>query len=80
MLIPETEISIFGLSRLVADTNLVLLGTGAGPDVDTQYLFAKDVLDCTTGVMRGEWCERDADVRTVIAPDVATIFNCRHSL
>tara|TARA_R110002111_G_scaffold243532_1_gene305524 strand:+ start:110 stop:919 length:810 start_codon:yes stop_codon:yes gene_type:complete len=30
-------------------TNLVLLGMGAGPHADAQYLFAEDVLGCTTG-------------------------------
>jgi 3-methyl-2-oxobutanoate hydroxymethyltransferase len=30
-------------------TNLVLLGMGAGPYADAQYLFAEDVLGCTAG-------------------------------
>jgi len=30
-------------------TNLVLLGMGAGPHADAQYLFAEDVLGCTRG-------------------------------
>ena len=30
-------------------TNLVLLGMGAGPYADAQYLFAEDVLGCTRG-------------------------------
>lgn len=30
-------------------TNLVLLGMGAGPYANAQYLFAEDVLGCTTG-------------------------------
>jgi 3-methyl-2-oxobutanoate hydroxymethyltransferase len=30
-------------------TSLVLLGMGAGPYADAQYLFAEDVLGCTSG-------------------------------
>ena len=30
-------------------TNLVLLGMGAGPYADAQYLFAEDVLGCSSG-------------------------------
>lgn len=30
-------------------TNLVILGMGAGPHADAQYLFSEDVLGCTNG-------------------------------
>ena len=35
--------------EIARHTNLVLLGMGAGPHSDAQYLFAEDVLGCTRG-------------------------------
>lgn len=34
---------------LARNTSLILLGMGAGPGADAQYLFAEDVLGCTDG-------------------------------
>lgn len=36
-------------AEIAKRTNLVLLGMGAGPHADAQYLFAEDVLGCTRG-------------------------------
>ena len=36
-------------AELAKRTSLVLLGMGAGPHADAQYLFAEDVLGCTRG-------------------------------
>jgi 3-methyl-2-oxobutanoate hydroxymethyltransferase len=36
-------------AEIAKRTNLVLLGMGAGPDADAQYLFAEDVLGYTRG-------------------------------
>lgn len=38
-------------AEIAKRTNLVLLGMGAGPHADAQYLFAEDVLGCTRGHM-----------------------------
>lgn len=36
-------------AEIASRTQLVLLGMGAGPHADAQYLFAEDVLGCTRG-------------------------------
>ncbi len=36
-------------AEIAKRTSLVLLGMGAGPHADAQYLFAEDVLGCTRG-------------------------------
>jgi 3-methyl-2-oxobutanoate hydroxymethyltransferase len=36
-------------AEIARRTSLVLLGMGAGPHADAQYLFAEDVLGCTRG-------------------------------
>lgn len=36
-------------AEIASRTKLVLLGMGAGPHADAQYLFAEDVLGCTRG-------------------------------
>lgn len=36
-------------AQIAKRTTLVLLGMGAGPHADAQYLFAEDVLGCTRG-------------------------------
>lgn len=37
------------LTFLSKNTPMIMLGMGAGPGADAQYLFAEDVLGCTDG-------------------------------
>ncbi|MFN0116216.1 MAG: 3-methyl-2-oxobutanoate hydroxymethyltransferase [Paracoccaceae bacterium] len=46
----ELEVVPDRLGELIAkNTPLIMLGMGAGPGADAQYLFAEDVLGCTSG-------------------------------
>jgi 3-methyl-2-oxobutanoate hydroxymethyltransferase len=46
----ELEVVPDRLGRLISEnTPMIMLGMGAGPGADAQYLFAEDVLGCTDG-------------------------------
>ena len=46
----ELEVVPVGLGELISkNTPMIMLGMGAGPGADAQYLFAEEVLGCTEG-------------------------------